>query len=39
MSHRRRLLRSAIAAVAAAVAGILTRSMVRAVRAPEDGTG
>jgi hypothetical protein len=34
MSHRHRLLRSAIAAVAAAAAGILTGAMVRAVRRP-----
>ena len=39
MSRRHRLLRSAIGAVAAAAAGILTRSMVRAVSRPEDGTG
>ncbi len=39
MSRRHRLLRSAIAAAAAAVAGVLTRSMVRAVSRPEDGTG
>jgi hypothetical protein len=34
-----RLLRAAIGAVAAAAAGLLTRSMVRAVSAPDDGTG
>ena len=39
MSQRHRLLRSAIAAAAAVVAGVLTRSMVRAVSRPEDGTG
>jgi hypothetical protein len=36
---RHRLLRSAIAAAAAAAAGLLTRSMVRAVTAPETGAG
>jgi len=39
MSQRHRLLRSAIAAAAAAVAGVLTASMVRAVTRPEDRTG
>jgi len=39
MDRRRRLLRSAIAAAAAAAAGVLTGSMVKAVRAPDDGTG
>jgi hypothetical protein len=39
MSRRHRLLRSAIAAAAAAAAGLLIRSMVKAVSAPEDGTG
>ena len=39
MSQRHRLLRSAIAAAAAVVAGVLTRSMVRAVSRPEDGMG
>jgi hypothetical protein len=38
MSRRHRLLRSAIAAAAAAAAALLTRSMVKAVSAPEDGT-
>ena len=38
MSHRHRPLRSAIAAAAAAAAGLLIRSMVKAVSAPEDGT-
>jgi hypothetical protein len=36
MSAQHRLLRSAIAAVAAAAAGLLTRSMVKAVSAPDD---
>ena len=35
MSSKHRLLRSAIAAVAAAAAAVLTRSMVKAVSAPE----
>lgn len=35
MSAKHRLLRSAIAAVAAAVAGLLTRSMVKAVSGPD----
>ena len=39
MSQRHRLLRSVIAAAAAAVAGVLTRSMVKAVSRPGDGTG
>ena len=39
MSQRHRLLRSVIAAAAATVAGILTRSMVKAVSRPGDGTG
>jgi hypothetical protein len=39
MDRRHRLLRSAIAAAAAAAAGLLTRSMVRAVTAPEDRGG
>ena len=39
MRRRHRLLRSAIAAVAAAAAGVLTGSMVRAVSAPGDRTG
>ncbi|SHN60621.1 hypothetical protein SAMN05660350_00991 [Geodermatophilus obscurus] len=34
MSRRHRVLRSAIAAAAAAAAGLLTRSMVRGVRRP-----
>ncbi|SFO47451.1 hypothetical protein SAMN05660359_03710 [Geodermatophilus obscurus] len=38
MDLRDRLLRSAIATAAAVVAGLLTRSMVKAVSAPEDGT-
>ncbi len=38
MSGRHRLLRSAIAAAAAAAAGLLTGWMVKAVSAPEDGT-
>lgn len=38
MSRRHRLLRSAIAAAAAAAAGLQIRSMVKAVSAPEDGT-
>src|ERR687894_2644038 len=38
MGSRHRLLRSAIAAAAAVAAGLLTRSMVKAVSAPEDGT-
>ncbi|SDX29476.1 hypothetical protein SAMN05660209_00064 [Geodermatophilus africanus] len=38
MSHRHRLLRSAVAAAATAAAGILIGSMVRAVRPPSDGT-
>ncbi len=38
MSHKHRLLRSAIAAAAAAAAGLLTRSMVKAVSTPENGT-
>jgi hypothetical protein len=38
MDVRDRLLRSAIAAAAAVAAGLLTRSMVKAVSAPEDGT-
>jgi len=38
MSHRHRLLRSVIAAAAATAAGLLTRSMVKAVSAPDDGT-
>lgn len=38
MSRRYRLLRSAVAAAAAATAGILVGSMVRAVRPPSDGT-
>ena len=38
MDLRDRLLRSAIAAAAAVAAGLLTRSMVKAVSAPEDGT-
>jgi hypothetical protein len=37
MDRRHRLLRSAIAAAAVAAAGLLTGSMVKAVRAPEDG--
>ena len=36
MSRRHRLLRSAIAAAAATAAGLLIRSMVKAVSAPED---
>jgi hypothetical protein len=36
MDRRHRLLRSAIAAAAAAAAGLITRSMVKAVSAPED---
>ena len=36
MNSKHRLLRSAIAAVAAAAAGVLTRSMVKAVSAPEN---
>jgi hypothetical protein len=36
MSSKHRLLRSAIAAVAAAPAGLVTRSMVKAVTAPEN---
>ena len=36
MSGKHRLLRSAIAAVAAVAAGLLTRSMVKAVSAPEN---
>jgi hypothetical protein len=39
MDRRHRLLRTAIAAAAAAAAGLLTRSMVRAVTAPEDRAG
>ena len=39
MSQRHRLLRSAVAAAAAAVAGVLTGWMVRAVTRPEDRTG
>ncbi len=39
MSRRHRVLRSAIAAAGAAAAGLLTGWMVKAVRAPEDGTG
>jgi hypothetical protein len=38
VSRRHRLLRSTIAAAAAVAAGVLTRSMVKAVSAPEDGT-
>jgi hypothetical protein len=38
MDLRDRLLRSAIAAAAAVAAGLLTRSMVKAVSAPDDGT-
>ena len=38
MDLRDRLLRSAIAAAAAVAAALLTRSMVKAVSAPEDGT-
>ncbi|SMO99083.1 hypothetical protein SAMN06273567_11549 [Geodermatophilus aquaeductus] len=38
MDLRDRLLRSAIAAAAAVAAGLLTRSMVKAVSAPEGGT-
>jgi hypothetical protein len=36
MNHRHRLLSSAIAAAAAATAGLLIRSMVKAVSAPGD---
>jgi hypothetical protein len=36
MNSKHRLVRSAIAAVAAAAAGLLTRSMVKAVSAPEN---
>jgi hypothetical protein len=36
MNGKHRLLRSAIAAAAAAAAGLLTRSMVKAVSAPEN---
>ena len=39
MNSKQRLLRSAIAAVAATAAGLLTRSMVKAVSAPESRTG
>jgi hypothetical protein len=39
MSSKHRLLRSAIAAAAAAAAGLLTRSMVKAVSAPEKPIG
>jgi hypothetical protein len=39
MSSKQRLLRSAVAAVAATAAGLLTRSMVKAVIAPESRTG
>ena len=39
MSSKHRLLRSAIAAVAATAAGLLTRSMVKAVSAPEHRAG
>jgi hypothetical protein len=39
MNSKHRLLRSAIAAVAAAAAGVLTRSMVKAVSAPENPIG
>ncbi len=38
MSHRHRLLRSAIAAAATVAAGLLTRAMAKAASAPEDGT-
>ena len=38
MDLRDRLLRSAIAAAAAVAAGLLTRSMAKAVSTPEDGT-
>jgi hypothetical protein len=37
MSRTLPLLRSAIAAVATAAAGLLIRSMIKAVSAPEDG--
>ncbi len=37
MGGTHRLLRSAIAAAAATAAGLLTRSMVRAVTAPDTG--
>jgi hypothetical protein len=39
MSRRHRQLRSAIAAAAAAAAGLLTRSMVKAVNAPKADPG
>ena len=39
MRGKHRLLRSAIAAAAVAAAGLVTRSMVRAVSAPEKDTG
>jgi hypothetical protein len=39
MSQKNRLLSSAIAAAAAAAAGLLIRSMVKAVSAPEAGSG
>jgi hypothetical protein len=39
MSPRHRLFRSAVAAAAAVAAGLLLRSMVKAVSAPEDGIG
>ena len=38
MDRTHRLLRSAVAAAAAAVAGVLVGSMVRAVRPPSGGT-
>ncbi|MBM7808206.1 hypothetical protein JOD57_004043 [Geodermatophilus bullaregiensis] len=38
MNRSHRLLRSAIAAAAAVAAGVLTRSMVKAVSAPETET-
>ncbi len=38
MSGKHRLLRTAIAAAATAAAGLLTRSMVKAVSAPESQT-
>jgi hypothetical protein len=38
MSRTHRLLRSAIAAAATTVAGLLIRSMVKAVSAPDEGS-